>query len=96
MLFLSVVRRAQGQYMSIFADIPKKIADWVGVPALIAAFVLSLAIWLYYDLVLEMTLNNTMSFGLGLCSLLIMVAIKVIFGLFKHSTKPVEEEKHEE
>ncbi|MFT5313787.1 MAG: hypothetical protein ACI8Z9_002282 [Paraglaciecola sp.] len=70
--------------MSIFAGITEKISDWIGIPGLIGAFALALAVWLYYDLVAEMPLNGTMTFGVGICSLLLVSLIKIVVGLCRH------------
>lgn len=81
--------------MSIFVDIPKKVSEWIGVPGLLAAFTLSLAVWLYYDLVVEMTLNGTMTTGLGICSLLIVACVKLTVGLIRKSSSEKENESNE-
>jgi hypothetical protein len=82
--------------MSIFSDIPKKITDWIGVPGLIIAFSLALVVWLYYDLVIGMTLNSSMVLGLSTCSLLIVAFIKIVIGLLRGSSSAKEDEVDEE
>lgn len=81
--------------MSVFSDIPKAISSWVGVPGLIATLIITLAVWLYYDLIVEMTLNNTMTFGVGICSLLFVALIKIVAGLFRPSSKTKDDEPND-
>jgi hypothetical protein len=71
--------------MSLFSNIPKTVSNWIGVPGLIIAFTIALAIWLYFDFVVEMTLNGTMTLGVSICSLLIVSFFKIVSGLFRTS-----------
>jgi phosphatidylserine synthase len=72
--------------MSLFSGFTEKLSDWIGVPGLIAAFTITLLVWLYYDLTLGMPLNNTMTVGVGICSLLLVSFIKILAGLIRNPT----------
>lgn len=72
--------------MSLFSGFTEKLSDWIGVPGLIAAFTLTILVWLYYDLSLGMTLNKTMTLGVSICSLLLVSFIKIAINLIRNKT----------
>ncbi|MBT0587603.1 hypothetical protein [Alteromonas oceanisediminis] len=63
--------------MPFFSDIGSKFTDWLGVPGILAAFAISLCVWLYYDLIIDSTLNSTMMLGVSICSIFLVAVAKM-------------------
>ena len=69
--------------MALFSDIGSKFTDWFGIPGILVAFSLSLATWLFYDLILNTTLNSTMMLGVSVCAIIIVAVGKICISVTK-------------
>lgn len=65
--------------MEFVGDIFKKLSVAMGVNGTLAVFIISLSIWLYYDMFLEATLSGSATKGLICISFLVVLSLRLLY-----------------